>query len=144
MRDYDDDDLPFVVVEKHSGSFGAFVWGAVIGAGVALLFAPRSGRETRDDILGGARRIRETAEETASRMQGAVTGTIDSVRQQVTDRIDSARSAMDAGRRAARETRSDMQRRTRETRPGFESSTRASREASAFDTAELDADDDQL
>ena len=136
MRNYDDDDLPFVVVEKNTGSMGAFVWGALIGAGVALLFAPKSGRETRDGIIGGARRIRETAEETVSRVQGAVTGTIDGVRQQVNDRIDSARDAMEAGRRAARDTRSDLQRRAAQARSGFDAARTSSFDADLED--ELD------
>jgi gas vesicle protein len=36
-----------VIVVKESGSFGTFLRGAVIGAAIALLLAPRSGRETR-------------------------------------------------------------------------------------------------
>lgn len=36
------------VIIKQGGGFGAFLRGAVIGAAIALLFAPRSGRETRE------------------------------------------------------------------------------------------------
>lgn len=36
-----------VIVVKESGSFSAFLRGMVIGAAIALLVAPRSGRETR-------------------------------------------------------------------------------------------------
>lgn len=35
------------IVVKQKGSFGTFVRGALIGAGLAMLFAPRSGKETR-------------------------------------------------------------------------------------------------
>jgi gas vesicle protein len=37
-----------VVMVKQASSFGTFIKGALIGAAVALLFAPRSGRETRE------------------------------------------------------------------------------------------------
>lgn len=36
-----------VLVIKQGSAFGTFLRGAVIGATIALLFAPRSGRETR-------------------------------------------------------------------------------------------------
>jgi gas vesicle protein len=121
----DDDDMPYIVVERRNGGFGAFVFGALVGAGVALLFAPRSGRELRDDIADGARRIRDTAEGKVRDVQSAVNDTIESVRRQVSDRVDAARDAIDAGRAAARESRADMERRIRETRAGYETARQA-------------------
>jgi gas vesicle protein len=42
---------------------GAFLLGGVIGAVIALLYAPKSGRETRRDISKVAKRVKkETAE----------------------------------------------------------------------------------
>lgn len=38
---------------------GAFLVGGIIGAFVALLYAPKSGRETRKDISKAARRIQK-------------------------------------------------------------------------------------
>ncbi len=40
---------------------GAFLLGGVIGAVIALLYAPRSGKETRKDISKTARRIKNNA-----------------------------------------------------------------------------------
>jgi gas vesicle protein len=37
--------------KKCSGALGAFVYGGLIGAGIALLCAPRSGKETRRTLL---------------------------------------------------------------------------------------------
>ena len=54
-----DDDLPYIVVERRSGGVGAFMLGALLGAGVALLFAPRTGRELREGISTGARRLKD-------------------------------------------------------------------------------------
>ncbi len=41
---------------KNGNVFSAFLIGCVVGAGVALLFAPQSGEETRDWISDNARR----------------------------------------------------------------------------------------
>ena len=42
-----DDDEPYVVIERQQGSgIGSFLLGAAIGAGIALLLAPRSGAST--------------------------------------------------------------------------------------------------
>lgn len=40
---------------------GAFLAGGLIGAAVAILYAPKSGRETRRDISKKARRIKDSA-----------------------------------------------------------------------------------
>ena len=51
MSRYDfDDDERYVVIENHSAGVGSFLVGLAVGAGIALLFAPRSGQATRRDI----------------------------------------------------------------------------------------------
>jgi gas vesicle protein len=112
----DQDDLPYIVIERRGGSIGAFLWGAVIGAGAALLLAPRSGEETREEILSGVQRLKDRAEETVRNVQDSVTETIGGVRDEVGGRFDAAKEAFEAGRQAARETRADMERRVQDTR----------------------------
>jgi hypothetical protein len=51
--EFDDDDEPYVVIEKHSPGVGSFLVGVMIGAGIALLVAPRSGGETSSVVPGG-------------------------------------------------------------------------------------------
>ena len=51
----------------------AFILGAVSGAAVALLYAPASGRETREYLGQKAREGREKAAEAAERGRQAVT-----------------------------------------------------------------------
>ncbi|CAN5760613.1 hypothetical protein BH23GEM6_BH23GEM6_27950 [soil metagenome] len=125
MRDYDD--LPYIVIEKHSGGMGAFLWGALIGAGAALLLAPRSGEETQEEILERVRRLRDAAEDRVNDVRDTVTGTvsrtryriqdqIDSVRDTVESKTDRAKHAVDAGRRAAKDARSELERRVAEAR----------------------------
>jgi len=76
--------------------------GAVVGAGIALLLAPDSGKRTRQRLLYTARRWSDKAGHT-----------IDQARDTVTDLGTDARSAVKAGQetfmkdRAARETRSE-------------------------------------
>ena len=125
MADYEDG--PYIVIERRNGGIGAFVWGALIGAGAALLLAPRSGEETRDELRTGVRRLRRRAEDAVREAQDAVLDTFDGVKSEVEERIEAARDAFEAGRQAARETRADLDRRVTETRAGFRAGVEAAR-----------------
>jgi gas vesicle protein len=144
----DHDELPYIVIERRSGSAGAFIWGALLGAGVALLLAPRSGRETRDEIRAGALRIRDRAEDAVRNVTDSVNETIGGVRGEVHGRMEAAREAFEAGRRAARETRQEMEVRLREVRAGVRGGVDAARtSASGTPAASIpaaDQDDAQL
>ena len=123
MSDYDDD-LPIVVIEKRTGTIGPFLWGALLGAGATLLFAPRSGEETRRELSGGMRRLREQADAALRDVQDAVTDAVREVRHEVETRVDMARSAYDAGRDAARGARDDLGHRLNEGREAVRASYR--------------------
>src|ERR1700757_5214368 len=41
--------------ETQGGGFGWFLLGLGVGAAIGVLYAPKSGNETREDILQGAR-----------------------------------------------------------------------------------------
>lgn len=131
----DHDDLPYIVIERRSGGFAAFLWGALLGAGTALLLAPRSGRETRDELRAGALRLRDRAEDAVRGVTDSVQETIGGVRGEVEGRLDAAREAFDAGRRAARETRRDMEMRLREVRAGVRGGVDAARRGYTPDDA---------
>ena len=64
-----DDLLSLVGLERRRshalGALGLFGLGAAIGAGVALLMAPDSGRETRAKLGKGAEKLGEVATEAA-------------------------------------------------------------------------------
>lgn len=107
---------PYIVVERQASGVGTFLWGVILGAGLALLFAPRSGKETRRELGTGIRKFRDGAEDTMQKVQQAVTGTIEEFREQVNERVDSARQAMEAGREAALRSRAELERRVYEAR----------------------------
>jgi gas vesicle protein len=78
--------------EKHVGSMmGGFLLGAAVGAGLALIFAPMSGDETRRRIGIGARRLRHDAQ-----------GRIDGVTSAIKDRAGDLGAAIEAGKDAYR------------------------------------------
>jgi gas vesicle protein len=116
MREYDD--VPYIVIERRSAGLTPFVWGALIGAGAALLLAPRSGQETQAEIRRRAELLRtgvedrvHSAREAVVRTRDQVQDRIDNVRDTIETRVDQVRDAVDTGRRAARDARSELERR---------------------------------
>ena len=150
MRDYDfDDDEPYVIIERRSGGMGSFLAGLAVGAGLALLFAPQSGDETRRQITRSARRVRNAAVDAVGDVRGRVQETFEAARQRVEEKIDEARGAiemkreqvqraMDAGRAAAQQARDDLERRLAETKAAYQAGAdvaRSTRRARTRDVA---------
>lgn len=131
MSRYDNDDDSRIIIERHhSAGVGPFLLGIALGAGIALLFAPRSGAATRRGIKRRAMRVRRAAEDAANEVTDTVVGTFQDARRKVEDRIDSVRQAvdlkkqqvhraMDAGRAAAREAREELEQRIAETKAAY-------------------------
>jgi gas vesicle protein len=134
MSDYEwDDDEPIVVIEKNEPGIGTFLVGLAVGAGLALLFAPRSGEETRRDIERRARKVGNQAQDFVSGVSESVGEKIQEARASVETRIDSARSAVelkrrqvtnavDAGRAAAQQARVELEQRIAETKAAYKES----------------------
>jgi gas vesicle protein len=87
--------------EKNgSGGLGAawFLAGIGIGALVGILYAPKSGRETREDLAHGARGgkeyLRNKSKDAATKMSAVV----EKGRDQVNDYVDRGREVLDKGR----------------------------------------------
>ena len=131
MSDYEwEDDEPYVVIERSEPGIGAFVLGAAVGAGLALLFAPRTGEETRRDLQRRARKVGDQAQELVSEVTGTVGDKIQSARRSVEERIDATvsavdikrrqvSSAVDAGRAAAQQARVELEQRIAETKAAY-------------------------
>ena len=131
MSDYDwDDDEPYVVIEQNPPGVGAFVLGLAVGAGLALLFAPRSGEETRRDLERRAREIGDQAQDLVSELTETVGNKFQQAKDTVGDRIDAARNAVDlkrrqvsnavdAGRAAAQQARVELEQKIAETKAAY-------------------------
>ena len=128
--DIEDEDEYEVVVEERGGGVGTFLVGALFGAGVALLLAPRGGRETQAELarlLGGVREraggpvegTRESVATFVGRTRGRVTGRLDEVRAAVDDRLSQVRGAVDEGRMAATQARVELRRRVDEAKATY-------------------------
>ena len=131
--EWDDDDEPYVVIEKSESGIGTFIAGLAIGAGLALLFAPRSGEETRRDLERRARKIGDQAQNLVSDVTESVTEKIQEAKAGVENRIDTARNAVDlkrrqvtnavdAGRAAAQQARVELEQRIAETKAAYKES----------------------
>lgn len=132
MSGYDDDQVPYVVIERSSGSgVGPFIWGALLGAATALLLAPKSGEETQRELKDTYRRLRDRAEKKLEEFESGLQDALAEGRRQVEEKLDDAKrtvsegrtraqAAFDAGRRAAREGRKEMESEVARARQGDE------------------------
>lgn len=125
MRNYDFEGEPYVVIEREEPGVGSFLLGLALGAGVALLLAPRTGEETRRVIGARARRATDRVRDRVADVADAVNEQVLDIRERVTERVDDAREAVrrsqrqmrdavDAGRSAAHEARTELERKIAE------------------------------
>ena len=63
----------------HSASsvFLSFILGGLVGAGVALLMAPRSGKETREKLTGMAEDVKGKATDYAGQVKEKLSSTVE-------------------------------------------------------------------
>ena len=139
------EDGPLVVIERDGGSStGAFLLGAVVGAGLALLFAPRSGKETQERLKARAREFRDVAQERARAAQEGLEERLGRAGDQVREQIESVKGAVDAGRQAALDARAELQDRIETSKAAYRAASDAARQvvhdAGAQDNGEHDDD----
>lgn len=79
---------------SSGGVLLAFLAGGLVGAGIALLYAPVSGREARERIGGLAGDIRKRAEEWSGDVKQKVEGFIEEERSVLKAAYDAGRDAM--------------------------------------------------
>jgi gas vesicle protein len=138
MRDHDE--VPYIVIQKDDSSqVGSFVIGALVGAGLALLFAPKSGVETQKELKEHAGRLRGTAEERMREAQKQIEERLDVAREGVHGRVESVKSALDAGREAAREARDELEKKLETSKAAYRAGVDAALET-VTDSAEGDED----
>jgi gas vesicle protein len=130
-RHEEDEDERYYVIEEKGGGVGSFLFGALVGAGIALLLAPQSGEETRRDIKRRAREVSDAAKDAAGELQDTVVDRYSKAKATVGTKIDSARQAIDlkkhqaseairAGREAAAQAREELEARLAETKAAYQ------------------------
>ncbi len=83
--------------EEKCGSGGillAFLAGGLVGAGLALLYAPASGRETREKITGMAEDLKKKTEQLSGDVKQKVEGFVEEERSVLKAAYDAGRDAM--------------------------------------------------
>ena len=138
MRDHDD--VPTIIIEKDSSSgLGSFVLGALVGAGVALLLAPRTGEETQAILRERALEMKGTAEEKVRDAQRQLEARLDEARAGVQTRVERVRDAVDAGREAARDARTDLETKLETSKAAYRAGIEAAREVVSTADEEAEA-----
>jgi len=135
----DQHDVPYIVIERDGGGqIGGFLVGALLGAGLALLFAPKSGEETQAELRERALKLRDAAEDRMREAQRNLEGRLDHAREGVQSRVNEVREAVDAGRNAAHEARGDLERRLEQSKAAYRAGVQAARDAAAAESADED------
>jgi gas vesicle protein len=139
----DQHDVPYIVIERDGGGqVGGFLVGALLGAGLALLFAPKSGEETQAELRERALKLRDAAEDRMREAQRNLEGRLDHAREGVQSRVNEVREAVDAGRNAAHEARGDLERKLEQSKAAYRAGVQAAREAAAAEAADEDGAND--
>ncbi len=130
MRDRDD--VPYIVIERESGGgVGSFLLGALLGAGVALLFAPKTGKETQEELKARAQQLREAAEERVRDASRQLEDRLDHAREGLQDRVSKVKDAVESGRHAAVEARSDLEEKLERSKAAYRAGIEAAKAAAA-------------
>jgi YtxH-like protein len=87
--------------DSRSGGAGisAFLLGAVVGAGVALLFAPAAGNDTRRKLGDTAKRLGSAARDRIQEGRDKIREGSDKLQDKLHDRFDSERKDFEGARR---------------------------------------------
>ncbi|MFH0933506.1 MAG: YtxH domain-containing protein [Nitrospirota bacterium] len=78
---------------------GAFLMGGLIGAAIALLYAPKSGRETRKDISKAAKRAKKGAVDLVEDITESVSDFTSDMKDKAADIIDRGKELSDNARK---------------------------------------------
>ncbi|MEK6759486.1 MAG: YtxH domain-containing protein [Deltaproteobacteria bacterium] len=85
---------------RRGGTVLAFLIGGVVGAGIALLYAPNSGAQTRKKMKDGLGDATDWTRDKYDDARHTVADTTDKVRQIVDEKKEDLKAAVDAGKEA--------------------------------------------
>lgn len=77
----------------------AFLIGGAVGAGIALLYAPQSGKDTRKDIAKTARKIKRETVNIVEDAIDTINDFADDVKEKISDLIDSGKDISDSAKK---------------------------------------------
>ncbi len=86
------------------GDVSCFLLGLGVGIGIGLLFAPKSGEETRDMLKSKAEEGKEYLKQRGAELRGSASDLIDKGREAVNRQRDNLMEAVEAGKQAYRDT----------------------------------------
>ena len=86
------------MADENSSGFGWFLAGLGIGALIGVLYAPKSGRETRDDLASGARDATEKANQYVQQGKEQLNTYVEQSKGQLNDYVDKGRDYYEKGR----------------------------------------------
>jgi len=75
------------------------VGGGIIGAGIALLFAPQSGERTRRDISRYAKRVKRQADDVVEDLSVSISDMVDTIGEKTDDLVESGREVAGSARK---------------------------------------------
>jgi gas vesicle protein len=96
------------MADDSSNGFLWFLAGLGIGAAVGVLYAPKAGRETREDLLRAAEDGREVVRDRARQYRNQAGEWVDRGKDVVSQQKEQFRSAFEAGRQAYREATTEQ------------------------------------
>ena len=88
------------MVEDNNKAYGLawFLAGLGVGALVGILYAPKSGRETREDLVNGAREGTEYLRARTRQAAEQMGDLVDKSKEQVSEYVERGREVVDRGR----------------------------------------------
>lgn len=119
---------PTIVISREpSAGVGSFLVGALLGAGIALLLAPRTGKETQEELKTRALQLRDAAEERVRDASRQLEARLDEAREGIHARADRVREAVDSGRKAATEARQELEEKLERSKAAYRAGIEAAR-----------------
>lgn len=88
---------------RGGGCFGAFLLGGMLGAVLGLLFAPRSGKESRDILAGKAEELMSDGKELYETGRDKVVETYATGKTAATEKTEELREKLDVAREKLKE-----------------------------------------
>jgi gas vesicle protein len=126
MRDRDE--KPIIVIEGGDrGGAGPFLLGALLGAGLALLLAPKSGAETQADLKAQAQKLKAAAESRIREAQTQIEARLGEAREDLMDRVDQIKEAVQSGKTSAQEARAELEEKIARSKAAYRAGVDAAR-----------------